>query len=403
MCFHHFHDTLGGTCIPSAYEQVHAQIQQVIAFADESLHYGLRRRLAALSDDALQRIVLFNASDAPFDGYIQIEPWLGWRKWREHYRFIDEKDQPVPHQLMHSEALTNGIARFVLRIAAGPAGQRILRIDTTGGGDLHAQASTVAPACADGLGLSNGDVGLSLAAAPGLRLGGPLVVPLPELHLLEDPSDTWTHVIDRYTEGPAESARWDAPTVLDTGPLMASIFQAGAIGHSRLTADWRIYAGEGFVELILRIHWMAQRRILKLVLPMPAPLVRRCDGIPGDELERPPDGRELPLRDRTLLELSDGRRIGVVCPDVFAIDALPHRVRLTLLRSPLMAHHDPNPGTWPRRTFSDQGEHEFRFRFFGAATTGERLDAHALMLQRPPIMAELTRGMPTYPYRLPMA
>jgi len=41
--------------------------------------------------------------------------------------------------------------------------------------------------------------------------------------------------------------------------------------------------------------------------------------------------------------------------------------------------------------------------FFGAATTGERLDAHALMLQRPPIMAELTRGMPTYPYRLPMA
>ena len=416
ICFHHFHDTFGGTCIPSAYEQVHAQIQQVIAFADESLHYGLRRRLADLPDDPLQRIVFFNASDAPFDGYVQIEPWMGWRKWQSGYRIIDEQGKAIPYQLMHSEAITNNIVRFALRIAVKPAEQRVLRIDTTGGA-----ASAAAPAVGTAVGaasaavsavtvatpigghdLTNGVTTLSLGPSPRMRFADHLDLPLPELHLLEDPTDTWSHAIDRYTEGPAESPRWNFPTVLDTGPLMASMIQTGTIGQSTLTADWRIYADEPFVELILRIHWMACHQILKLVLPMPSPLLRRWDGIPGDGLERKPDGRELPLRDRTLLELSTGQRIGIVCPDIYAIDALPHRVRLTLLRSAIMAHHDPNPGTWPRSVVSDQGEHEFRFRFFAGSITGEQLDTQALMLQRPLIVAELTRGMPTFPYRLPV-
>jgi hypothetical protein len=39
--------------------------------------------------------------------------------------------------------------------------------------------------------------------------------------------------------------------------------------------------------------------------------------------------------------------------------------------------------------------HRFRFRFFSGDGVDEALlERHALMMQRPPVMADLTRGMP---------
>ena len=85
---------------------------------------------------------------------------------------------------------------------------------------------------------------------------------------------------------------------------------------------------------------------------------------------------------------------GVVCPDVFACDATPERLRLTLLRSPLMAHHDPSPPSFARPVVADQGEHLFRFRFHLAPRPCAELQAEARQWQRMPLVAETTRGMP---------
>jgi hypothetical protein len=105
-------------------------------------------------------------------------------------------------------------------------------------------------------------------------------------------------------------------------------------------------------------------------------------------LERPNDGRELPLRDWT----KNGES-AIVCPDVFALDATPERTRLTLLRSPLVAHHDPHEGRSPRARVADQGAHEFTFRFFAGEISTRVLDIHAQNVQSPPLLADLTRGM----------
>jgi hypothetical protein len=77
------------------------------------------------------------------------------------------------------------------------------------------------------------------------------------------------------------------------------------------------------------------------------------------------------------------------------MDATGKRVRLTLLRSPLIAHHDPHPAKSLRGQHTDQGVHEFRFRiYYGERVSGKELDRQALMMQRPLVMADLTRGMP---------
>ena len=175
---------------------------------------------------------------------------------------------------------------------------------------------------------------------------------------------------------------------------MASVQQNGFIGNSELLAEYRVYAGESFVELLLRVYWSERHKLLKLTLPLPASMKHRMDGIPGGELWRVADGKERPVRDRTLLELAEGPPIGVVFPDAYALDAQSDKIRITLLRSPLMAHHYPFEGPGRRAVFADQGMHEFRFRFFcGPKVTGAVLDQHALMMQRELVTADWTRGM----------
>ena len=106
-------------------------------------------------------------------------------------------------------------------------------------------------------------------------------------------------------------------------------------------------------------------------------------------LTRPNDGREMPLQDWTHCG-----QLGVVCPDAWAIDGTPERLRFTLLRAPLMAHHDPSPAWHPGLPYADQGVHRFRFRFHLGKVTGLQLTTEAHAWHNPAIIAELTRGMP---------
>jgi len=387
VCFHHFHDTLGGTCLPSAFQQVHDQLGYAAAIADETLQYGLRLKLRELPDNKLQRIVLCNASDAPFNGFVEFEPWLDWQEWKPNWRLQDGAGHAVPFQLMHSESLAQPQPRLLFKAEIPPGELKSIKINK--------DADTISPIETELVALSQSIGNEYVSCSPaGLVWGDDFQIAMPHLTLIEDPSDTWSHWIDRYPEGPGETAQWSLPSLIDSGPLMASLMQTGKIGRSTLKAEWRVYAGEPFVELNLNVHWSETNKVLKLVVPFEETVATRTDGILAGHLVRPNNGRECPLRDWTLFELQDAS-LGVVCPDVFGLDGSPSQLRLTLLRSSVMAFHVPYFSEAPRKVIADQGVHEFRFRFFSGTATGPKLlDNHALMLQRPPLIADLTRGMP---------
>jgi len=391
VCFHQFHDTLGGTCLPSAYAQVEADLGGAWAAADRSLQYGLRRRLNALADDPYQRMVFGNASDGAWDGWTEFEPWLDWKPWNPETTLRDEGGDPIPYQTLLSEALV-GIGaggrptRLLLRLSVPPGA---LRVVTMHPGEVPPPAPARAWVSEGGV-LAN-DLGVSCGP------DGPVALPGLGLELIEDRTDTWSHGIDRYGDRPVAVPEWDAPQVMEQGPLMAALIRTGRIGGSLLRAEWRVYAGEPFVELTLDVDWRASSQVLKLSLPLPHSPIHRTDGILGGHLVRPNGGTESPLRDWTLFP--DGP--GVLCPDVFALDATPARARFTLQRAVPLAFHDPYAGPFPRAVLSDQGPHTFRFRVFPAGADAEILESHALMLQRPLVAADLTRGMPA-DHRMPV-
>ncbi|CCW35572.1 alpha-mannosidase [Chthonomonas calidirosea] len=395
VCFAHFHDTLGGTCIPSAYPTILEQVGAATADAEEALHIELRKRLQTFAADECQRVIAMNASDSPFEGYIEHEPWLDWQAWPANMQLVDTEGQPIPFQLMEPEACSHGLTRLLFRTRLQPCEVRTV---------ARIVPNATPAAVTSGITISEhvicNDCGVGCSAKR-LQFNDSLSLRAPDLDLLEDPTDTWSHGIDRYVEQPIGKALWEEPVVLDRGPLLGSFLQEGQLCSSPIRAEWRVYVGEEFVELRLSLCWMEPRKVLKLVIPLPCPAVRRYDGIPGGWLERANDGAERPIRDAMLILLDDGSQLGIVCPDVFAADATSERVRLTLLRNALMAHHDPHPGTSARAELSDRGVHRFRFRFFykwGDLSsypdlTLRQLDSHALMLHRPPLLADLTRGM----------
>lgn len=393
LCFNSFHDTLGGSCTPSAARAADDQLAGAKAAAETVLSETFRRRAHALPADPRQRIVLANYAGEPFRDFFEHEPWLEWTHWRPDWCLLDERHRPVPHQLVEPETLLPDTMRLLFPAAIAAGAFRTFRLARRPAG---AAAPTPAPAPAFTLFTApNGSGTLQTAAAGSL-------CPLPELQLVEDLSDTWSHGLDRFAGPQLDHAHWAAPVHVESGPVRQAWRLHGTIGQSRLCADWRRYAGHDCYELRLRVTWHEHHRLLRLAWSPGDEIARREDGIPGGGLPRASDGRELPLRDRSLLHLADGERAGVVAPEVFAVSGDAQAVRLTLLRSCPFAHHEPKVLPVPLEHYAwiDQGEHTFTLRFFPAGrVTARELDRHALLLQQRPVVADLTRGMPERPYK----
>ncbi len=388
VLFHHFHDTLGGTCLPSAYPQVLDQIGSAATSADEIMQIGFRRLLANQGKDSLQRIAIHNPSSVDFDGYAECEPWRDWRPWTPQTHLVDESGRPHPFQRVLSEAVFENLGALLFPLQIGAGKTAIFCIAEAG-----KPASIRPKVFASGTKLYN-NRNVTVETGTGWRISFGTRTPLaPVIQLIEDTTDTWSHGITRYGASLAEPV-WEKAELVESGPLRASLIQTGLLGKSRLRAEWRLHANSDYAELLLHVVWMEQHKALKLTLPLPSSAKERTDGIMGGKLVRPNDGRELPLRDWTQVNFSRDS-VGVVAPDVFALDGDGKEIRFTLLRSPLLAHHEPYSSVHPRGMIADQGGHLFRFRFFCGKTNTSRLEHQSLLWQQSLLFADLTHGMPT--------
>jgi len=392
LCFNSFHDTLGGSCTPSAAKAADDQLAGAKAAAETMLSETFRRRVHALPPDRRQRMVFANYTAQKFSDFVEHEPWLEWTHWKPDWCLIDERNRLVPHQIIEPETLMPDTMRVLFPLEIAPGEIRTVRIARNLTGKtaaLKGAAPDFTPTvAADGRGT--------------LRTPAGSVCPLPELRLIEEKSDTWSHNIDRFAGPQLDHAHWDKPELVEPGPFRQLWRMTGRIGASRLCADWRRYRGQNFYELRLRVTWHEHHRLLRLSWTPGATITAREDGIPGGGLVRAGDGRELPLRDRSLLRLADGTRAGVVAPEVFALSGDEREIHLTLLRSCPFAHHDPKilPEKLEHYAWQDQGEHTFTLRYFPAGkVTAKELDRHALHLQQKPVTADLTRGMSHRPFK----
>ena len=389
VLFNQFHDILAGTSIVEAYADVRDQFGAVSQTANAVLNTALQRVASHVDTrGAGAPLVVFNPHTHAARVPVAYE-LMTWHFGPGALALTDAAGQPVLCQAGEPSAAVPenwrrqltfmadlpalGYAVFHLQGGAEAAPQTEdagLRIEALPGPVVNGYALE-----ADGradLVLENAALRLTLDGRLGVirslvdkRTGQELLSgPAALAEVLDDPSDTWSHGVTHYTDvcGQFSGARL---TVLERGPVRLRVRATTRFGGSTLRQDFMLYRDQPGVEVRVTLDWHEQLKLLKLAFPVAVADPVATFEIPYGVLERPTDGAEVP--GQRWVDVSGATAAGaagltVLSDAVYSYDVTGARLRLTVLRSPVYAHHGPRVlEADTDYTWMDQGWHEFRY------------------------------------------
>jgi alpha-mannosidase len=192
--------------------------------------------------------------------------------------------------------------------------------------------------------------------------GGPAARPV----VLADPSDTWSHGVVRFDDE-VGSFSLERLALVEHGPVKAVLRVESRYGSSRLVQDFTVYAALDSIDVDVTVDWREQFKALKLRFPVNLRLVRATCEIPYGSIEREVDGAEQPGQgwiDLSGLSPRTGETYGLslLNDGKYGLDVKNEEIGLTVLRSPIYAHHDPFvPQPEESYSFIDQGIQRFTY------------------------------------------
>jgi len=184
--------------------------------------------------------------------------------------------------------------------------------------------------------------------------------------VIDDPSDTWGHNVFRFDRVSGEF-RASSVRLAEHGPVKSVIRVTSTYGRSTLIQDFAMYPGRDQIDVSVVVNWQEQLKALKLRFPVNVKFMRVTHEIPYGHIEQTANGEETPFqswvdvsgtsRDREIPYgfslLNDGK---------YSQDVGVRDIGLTVLRSPIYAHHMPyQPQAETRYTFIDQGVQKFHY------------------------------------------
>lgn len=374
ILFNQFHDTLGGSSIKRGEDEAIMALGRVALGAQELADEAGRAIAHEVDTGEPGGLVLFNPFPQPVEQYVEYEPWTQWEAWDEGgWGLADEAGRPVPHQVLEPDAAINSgmgaVNRVLFPVQVPPLGYRLYRVAPGLPRPEITNRLRVDPGRLENdrwqlrLDPQTGAITSCLDRASGLDLVGPAGWNLAQV--LQDDSDTWSHdlsgydrVIGRFT---VSSIR-----VGETGPLQASLFIERVYEGSTWLQQLVLRQGEPAIILRNWLNWQGQWRLLKLAFHLPLDAPRAYHDVPFGWLERPVLGQEVPTQmwlDVTgSLPANPARLAGLALLNdgKYSCDVRDNVLRLTVLRCPPYAYHQPHQiGTKRRYDWVDQGQQEF--------------------------------------------
>ena len=362
LLFNEFHDLLGGCSIDRAMQTSLAELggawSSVKELIDCTLHRADNRDA---KPDELQKAVFHNLAARDHKGMIEFNPWLGYYPpvtMRPDLEFLDEAGDPIAWQSLPGESASLRSHKIALALDIPANGRRVVRIRyTPDGAQLHGTDPKGAEKPVK-------------SAVRALRA---------KLDILDDHSDTWSHDMTRYTGKAKYSWKLGRGKFrpVANGELLQTASQKWSCPAGEFELEARVYSREpAAVRCKLRVYWNGRQELAKLRFKPPFEVSAVRAGAPGGVIDRRADNRELPFYDFVALTGKNGEGFTVVSRDVYGCDVTKRgELRLTLLRSPYYANHDPrvveNEADFP---VCDRGTHEFEFTVF----TGIPFDAETV-------------------------
>jgi len=358
VLFHQFHDILAGTSIEEAYADAWPELDAARERAMTVLTTALES--IGMHIDSVgqgEPLTLFNSLGLDRDEVIEVAPQDAV-DGREPV-VLDERMREVPSQW------EDGHVVFPLHIRS--LGYTTYHLDW----ELEPEARETSLAASRDA-LANNLVRLEFAGGRLARLidkrsGAQLLAePGASLVVLRDESDTWSHGVAAFRD---EIGRFEPdaePEVVETGPVRAAVRLRSRWGNSTAEQTFYLYHDSPRIDVFLFVDWHERHTMLKLALATALADATATWAVPYGAIVRPATGEEEPMQ--RWLDLSgsiDGAPAGlaVINDGVYGGDAQDAEMRLSLLRSPIYAFHDPRkPEPGVDYVYTDQGEHRFRFR-----------------------------------------
>jgi alpha-mannosidase len=212
--------------------------------------------------------------------------------------------------------------------------------------------------------------------------------------VVEDNSDTWSHNVYRYDRVVGEF-RPVRIRVVDRGPVRATVRVESEYGRSGLVQEFTLYRELDRVDVAVTVDWREQHKVLKLRFPANITFQHVTYEIPYGHAERFANGDEDP--GQSWVDISgesrdNGIRYGVsiLNDGKYSFDADVRDIGMTVLRSPIYAHHIPfAPEAETQYTFMDQGLQRFNYTILPHAGSWEdagTVRAAAELNQRPVVL-----------------
>ncbi len=368
VLFNQFHDILAGTSIESAYEDARDSYGEASAIASRALNHAVQKlawRVKIEQEEGATPIFVFNPHSWAVRACIELE----YGKLPETYLLLDDEGREVPLQVLRSEA-TVGTSRTRPCFLADlpPMGYRVYSIKA-GGSRTGPPAQEPAEHELENerfrlrIDPKTGHIASLFDKHAGLEvLRGPAAVPV----VFHDPTDTWSHGITRYAD---VAGVFTATRVrrVEHGPVKSVIQVQSEYGDSRLMQEFALYMGLEQVEVRVTVDWRERFKLLKLRFPLALYSTTATYEIPYGHLERESSGDEEP--GQTWVDLTGIARaseetygVSLINDSKYSYSTRESEIDLTVLRSPIYAHHDPFvPQPDGDYSFTDQGTQRFSY------------------------------------------
>ena len=366
-----FHDIMAGTSIEPAYEDA----GESYGWALDTAARGLNAAVQSISwhinipmEEDMKPIVVFNPNAFPDKFEVEMES----SGLRENMILVDDMDRQIPLQTIQSKASSNGRIRLVFIADLPSLGYRTYRLvvresvkcfPNVESSNIMAENRWFRVEFDE----ETGYITSLFQKNDGTEyFSKPAAVPV----VMEDKSDTWSHGIRIFNR---KKGQFKAVRVkrAEWGPVKSVIRVTSTYGDSRVIQDFSIYRELDYINVRTTVDWHEKWSVLKLSFPMKLNYLRATWEIPYGTVQREPNGEEFPMQNFLDVEgtnpgqttavnglsfLSDGKS---------AADIEGREVSLTILRSPVYAHHEPyEPDENLDYVFLDQGIQHFSYGLY---------------------------------------
>jgi len=366
ILFCQFHDILAGTCIPEAYWDVRNIYGESLNIAYEILNLATQRISSKIDTSIGKSLVVFNPTCVQTRFPVEVEPWpIG-------YSLIDEDEKPIPIQMIRPSS-TAGLKRALFIADIPSLGYKAYKLVE---GDKTPQEFEGVLKASDGMmendyfivefDMENGaikklyDKRLNVNIFNGYG-ASPIV--------LKDEGDTWGHGISKFKfeEGRFGNAEL---SIVESGPIRATLRVKTSYRNSTIWQYFSLYRGLDFIEVKVRVDWREKNRMLKLSFPVNLEESTATYEIPYGVIVRPANGEEEP--GQRWIDVS-GRLhasnrdvnygLTVINDSKYGFDVYGSEIRISVIRSPPYAQHDPHKvdPKFDDYPYIDQGEQNFKY------------------------------------------